>query len=140
MASALSIPYQHGNGVRYAYDGATRTYARWQADPNLGREVREVDASANVAIAPRNIVVVYTTIVETAIIEDSLGSRGVNIVTTGTGAVSIFRDGRRQDGTWSRATIHDAWTFTSLYGERILLSPSQTWVHMIPSSWQVPSN
>jgi hypothetical protein len=140
MASTLSIPYQHSNGVRYAYDSATRTYARWQYDPNLGREVREVDASSNVAIAPRNIVVVYTTIVETAIIEDSFGSKGVNVVTTGTGAVSIFRDGRRQDGTWSRAAITDPWTFTSLYGERILLSPGQTWVHMIPSSWQVPSN
>ena len=140
FASALRIPYEHSNGVRYAYDSATRTYARWQYDPNLGREVREVDAAGNVAIAPRNIVVVFTDVWGTAIIEDSYGSTGVNIRTTGTGAVSIFRDGRRQDGTWSRATLTDAWTFTSRYGERILLSPGQTWVHMIPSTWQVPSS
>jgi len=140
FATALSIPYQHNDQVRYAYDAGTRTYARWQYDPNLGREVREVDVSANVAIAPRNIVIVYTDIYGTSIIEDSLGSTGVNVRTTGTGALSIFRDGRRQDGTWSRATINDPWTFTSQSGERILLSPGQTWVHMIPKDWQVPSN
>ena len=140
FASSLSVPYQHGDQVRYAYDAGSRTYARWQYDPNLGREVREVDAASNVAIAPRNIVIVFTDIYGTSIIEDSLGSTGVNVRTTGSGALSIFRDGRRQDGTWSRATIFDPWAFTSQTGERILLSPGQTWVHMIPSTWVVPSN
>ncbi len=122
------------------YDGNTRTYARYQQDPNVGADVREVDAFYNTAIAARNIVVVYTDVVPTAIVEDSLGSLGVNVRTTGSGKVTIFRDGRRQDGTWARNSIYDAWQFVSLNGEPILLSPGQTWVHMIPSTWTVPSN
>lgn len=139
-ASAITIPYQHQNQARYVYDGNTRSYARYQFDPNFGRDVREVDAYYNAPIAARNIVVVYTDVVLTAIVEDSLGSLGVNVRTTGSGRVSIFRDGRRQDGTWARNSIFDAWQFVSLNGEPILLSPGQTWVHMIPSDWSVPSN
>ncbi|HAF09507.1 MAG TPA: hypothetical protein DCK98_05425, partial [Chloroflexi bacterium] len=136
----ITIPYQHQNEVHYTYDAATRTYARYQFDPNFGRFVREVDALTNTPIAARNIIALYTDVVTTAIVEDNLGSLGVNVRTTGTGYMTIFRDGRRQDGTWSRGTVFDPWTFVSNSGEEILLSPGQTWVHMIPTTWSVPSN
>ena len=48
--------------------------------------------------------------------------------------------GRRQDGTWSRGTVYDPFTFTSYLGEKVLLSPGQTWVHVLPNGWSVPSN
>ena len=140
LASAITIPYQHQNEVHYVYDGSTRSYARYQYDPNFGTFVREVDALTNTPIAARNIVALYTDVVTTAIVEDSLGSLGVNVRTTGTGHMSIFRDGRRQDGTWSRASVFDPWLFVSSANEQILLSPGQTWVHMIPYTWTVPSN
>jgi hypothetical protein len=140
FAKNITIPYVHQNEVRYAYDGSTRTYARYQFDPSFGRLVREVDALTNTPIAARNIIALYTDVVTTAIIEDNLGSLGVNIRTTGTGHMSIFRDGRRQDGTWSRGTVFDPWLFVSSSNEQILLSPGQTWVHMIPTTWTVPSN
>jgi Protein of unknown function (DUF3048) N-terminal domain/Protein of unknown function (DUF3048) C-terminal domain len=140
FANNITIPYQHQNEVHYTYDAATRTYARYQFDPNFGRFVREVDALTNTPIAARNIIALYTDVVTTAIVEDNLGSLGVNVRTTGTGYMTIFRDGRRQDGTWSRGTVFDPWTFVSNSGEEILLSPGQTWVHMIPTTWSVPSN
>ena len=139
-ATNITIPYQHQNEVHYAYDAATRTYARYQYDPNFGTYVREVDALTNTPIGARNIIALYTDVVTTAIVEDSLGSLGVNVRTTGTGHMSIFRDGRRQDGTWYRGTVFDPWVFVSGSGEQILLSPGQTWVHMIPTTWTVPSN
>ena len=139
-ATFIRIPYQQRNESRYVYDAGARTYQRWQFDPNYGDFIREVDALTNTPIAARNILVVYTDVVTTAILEDSLGSLGVNIRTTGSGRVSVFRDGKRQDGTWARATIYDPWQLVSLSGEPILLSPGQTWVHMIPSAWSVPSN
>src|SRR5437762_2790550 len=140
LARNITIPYQHQNDVHYTYDPGSRTYARAQFDPNFGSYVREVDALTSTPIAARNIVVLYTDVVPTAILEDSLGSLGVNVRTTGTGHISIFRDGRRQDGTWFRATVFDPWLFVSNSGEQILLSPGQTWVHMIPYTWTVPSN
>jgi hypothetical protein len=139
-ARNITIPYQHQNTSRYVYDGNSRSYARYQYDPNYGRDVLEVDALNNTPIAARNIIVLYTDVVTTAIVEDNLGSLGVNIRTTGSGKVSIFRDGRRQDGTWARNSVMDAWQFVSQNGEPIWLSPGQTWVHMIPTTWTVPSN
>jgi hypothetical protein len=139
-ATNITIPYQHQNEVRYAYDASSRSYARYQYDPNSGRLVLEVDAYSKTPIAARNIIVVYTDVVTTAIVEDNLGSLGVNVRTGGSGKVSIFRDGLRQDGTWARNSIYDAWQFVSLNGEPIWLSPGQTWVHMVPSNWGVPSN
>ena len=140
FARNITIPYKHQNEVRYAYDGSDRTYARYQFDPRSNTFVREVDALTNTPIAARNIIALYTDVVTTAIVEDNLGSLGVNIRTTGTGHMSIFRDGRRQDGTWSRGTVFDAWLFVSPSNEQILLSPGQTWFHMIPYTWNVPSN
>ena len=140
FARNITIPYRHNNEVHYQYDDATRTYARSQYDPNFGTYVREVDALTNTPIAARNIVVVFTDVVTTSIVEDSLGSLGVNMRTGGSGKVSIFRDGRRQDGIWSRSTVFDPWLFVSNSGEQILLSPGQTWVHMVPYLWTVPSN
>jgi hypothetical protein len=56
------------------------------------------------------------------------------------GTATVFRDGRRQDGVWYRGTWFDPFVFVSSQGERILLSPGQTWIHIIPSDWQVPSS
>ena len=137
IQEGIRIPYQHQDEARYQYDVGSRTYARFQYDPNYGSFTREVDAYYNVAIAARNIIVIYTDVVPTAILEDSLGSLGVNVRTTGSGKVSIFRDGRRQDGTWARVGVFDTWQFVSKTGEAILLSPGQTWVHMIPADWVV---
>ncbi|MDP9266288.1 MAG: DUF3048 C-terminal domain-containing protein [Chloroflexota bacterium] len=76
----------------------------------------------------------------TNIVEDSLGSLGVDMRLTGSGPASIFRDGRRQDRTWSRAANTDAFGFTSRYGEIVLRSRGQTWIHVVPLDWSIPSN
>lgn len=132
-ASALTVPYRSGATVLYQYDAASRTYARWQAG------AREVDAANGVAIAARNVVVIYTDIWETDIIQDIFNSKGLDMRLTGEGAVTVFRDGRRQEGTGSRATVFDAFAFRSAAGEPILLSPGQTWIHVVPKEWTIPS-
>ncbi len=135
-ATALTIPYRAGVTVRYQYDAGTRTYARWQ------NEVREVDAANDQAVAVRNVIVIGTEVFNASppIVEDSFGSLGLDMRTTGTGPASIFRDGRRQDGTWARETIFDPWFFTNQQGQRILLSPGQTWVHVVPKDWTISSS
>jgi len=138
-ASQLTIPYRANAVVRYDYDAASRSYARYQAN-GAGTMVREVDASNNVAIAAKNVVVIYTDVWETNIIQDIFNSRGLDMRLEGTGNASLFRDGRRVDGVWGRATVFDAFHFYTAQGEKIYLSPGQTWVHVIPSGWSVPSN
>ena len=72
--------------------------------------------------------------------EVSVGSVVFDMRLTGTGPVTIFRNGLRQEGTWSRPTVFDAFAFSSRIGERILLAPGQTWIHIIPTDWAVPSS
>lgn len=132
-ATRITIPYRDFARVRYEYDPGSRSFARFQAD------VEEVDAANGAAIAAKNVVVILTDITTTNIIEDNLGSRGLDMRLTGTGQVIVFRDGRRRDGTWSRATILEPFTFATASGGAILLSAGQTWIHVVPTDWVIPS-
>jgi hypothetical protein len=137
-ASLIDIPYRPTAAVRYQWDPAVNTYQRYQSD---GRNwIREVDAANNVAIAAKNIVVINTDIITTTVQEDAGGAFSLDMRLTGTGPATMFRDGRRQDGTWYRASWFDPFTFVSQQGERMLLSPGQTWLHIVPTEWQIPSS
>ena len=57
----------------------------------------------------------------------------------GTGNAEVFRDGQRQDATWTRASDGVAFTFTNRQGEQIKFNPGQTWIHIIPTEWTVSS-
>ena len=61
--------------------------------------------------ATKNVIVMTTDIWETFVIEDSLGSHGLDYRMTGGGPVSVFRDGLRVDGTWKRDGVLDQFTF-----------------------------
>lgn len=137
-ASIIEIPYRPTAAVRYSWDPGTNTYARFQS--NGVTFVREVDAANNAAIAAKNIVIVNTDIITTSVQEDAGGAFSLDMRLTGTGPATMFRDGRRQDGSWYRGTWFDPFTFVSQNGERMLLSPGQTWIHIIPTDWTVPSS
>jgi hypothetical protein len=57
----------------------------------------------------------------------------------GTGSGSLFRDGRRQDVTWTRPDIFDVFTLRNASGETVRLAPGQTWIHILPKDWTIPS-
>ncbi len=137
-ASSIEIPYRPTATVRYSWDPGTNTYARFQS--NGVTFLREVDAANNVAIAAKNIVTINTDIITTSVQEDAGGAFSLDMRLTGTGPATMFRDGRRQDGSWYRGTWFDPFTFVSQNGERMLLSPGQTWIHIIPTDWTVPSS
>lgn len=137
-ASNIEIPYRSNATVRYQWDPAANTYGRWQSDGVSFN--REIDAANNVTIAAKTIVVINTDIWATTVQEDAVGSFSLDMRLTGTGPVTIFRDGRRQDGIWYRPTWFDPFTFISQNGERILLSPGQTWMHIVPIDWTIPSS
>ncbi len=134
-ASTITIPYRALFGVRYDYDTSTRTYARYDDG------VREVDGANDQAIAAKNIVVVQTEVhFTTAFGLDPAGNPKLEEVLTGSGKGVVFRDGLRQDVTWSRSDVVDAFTLTTPSGEIVQLEPGQTWVHVVPSDWSIPSH
>lgn len=138
-ATQLTIPYREDISlVKYQYDPQTRTYARFQN--NEGKAVRDVDAVNDQPIAAANVAIIHTEIWEVPEIVDAGGTHAHDMRLLGTGAATIFRDGLRQDGTWSRAADTDPFTFKNSAGERILLDQGQTWVHVVPNDWEIPSS
>jgi hypothetical protein len=137
-AAAIAIPYREDSStVTYQYDPVAHTYARWQNA--AGKAVREVDAANNVPIAAATVVIIQTEIWEVAEIVDAAGSHGHDMRLTGTGSATVFRDGLRQEGTWSRKDDNAMFVFTNKQGEQIKLNAGQTWIHIIPTDWTVTS-
>jgi hypothetical protein len=133
-ATSITVPYRAGFAVGYTYNSATRTYGRTQDG------VREVDGATGEVIAARDIVVIQTDVHFTTDFGlDPAGNPKLDMVLTGTGRASVFRDGLRQDVTWMRPDIVDAFTFRSQSGEIVQLSPGQSWIHIVPKDWTIPS-
>ena len=59
---------------------------------------------------------------------DVLGSASVLSETVGRGKVTLYRDGVKIDGTWSRSKSSAPMRFTDPSGNDIALKPGQTWV------------
>jgi hypothetical protein len=139
-ADRMIIPYRLDARVRYEYDAASHTYARLQSANNALNYRREVDGMNGQEIAARNIVIINTDIWATDVRDDAGGAASLDMRLTGSGKASVFRDGRRQDGTWSRASYTDPFVFTNFYNQKMYLSPGQTWIHILPVDWDVPSS
>ncbi len=126
--------YYEGYAPTYWYDAATRGYHR----STNGHTT--IDESTGVPVLARNVLVAYSDLSVTNIVE-SAGSWGVSYSilprTTGSGRLVVYRDGRRVEGTWSRADSFSPFVLKNALGERILLSPGQTWVHIVPTYWNV---
>ena len=129
-ASTVRIPFQR-DPVTFTWDESAKGYRRTQAG------ARTVDPDGNVQIDARNVVVMHTDIWQTSVVEDVLGSLGLDYRMTGIGMASIFRDGRRVDGSWKREGVLDMFSFYDAAGERILLSPGQSWIHFAYPAWVV---
>lgn len=133
-ANSITVPYRPLFGVRYQYDAPSRTYARF----NNG--LREVDGENGEAVAAKNIVVILTEVFFTdAFGLDPAGNPKLDMVLTGTGSGIVFRDGRRQEVTWTRPDIFDVFALTNAAGEAVRLAPGQTWIQIVPKDWAIPS-
>jgi hypothetical protein len=133
-AGSITIPYRAGFAVRYLYDAASRTYARYQDG------VREIDGANGEVIAARDIVVIQTEVHFTDQFGlDPAGNPKLDMALTGTGHGTLFRDGRRQEVSWTRPDIFDVFLLRNATGEVVRLAPGQTWIHVVPKDWAIPS-
>ena len=119
--------------VQYSYDPAI---GRWRR--SLGG-VPDIDAANDAAIAVANVVIQHVEIRVTAFIEDSLGNLSLAIPTTGSGPVTVFRDGLRIQGTWERPNAEAVTRFRTTRGTPLELRPGPTWVHLLDIDESVDS-
>lgn len=134
-ATQITIPYRALFGVSYSYDATTRTYSRYDDG------VLEKDAANGQVIAAKNIVVIQTEVhFTTQYGLDPAGNPKLEEQLTGSGKGIVFRDGLRQEVTWSRPNTIDVFTLRDASGQIVQLDPGQTWIHVVPNDWSIPSS
>lgn len=138
-----SNPPEGGQEISEATIDYDWTLINWRYDPETGRFLRwtdgvaHLDANTEEQVTAANVVVILanhyddTTICE-QIINGVCTAYSVQPVLTGTGSAKIFRDGKRYDGNWNRASRYDMLTFTKENGEVIPLQIGNTWFQVIP--------
>lgn len=114
--------------------------------PKLHKYVRYINGVAQhesdgKLIATPNVIVQKCRIVPHPEDTDVLGNPSQFTHTTGSGKVSVFRDGRRFDGTWSRPKATDGTKLTlASNGKPITLRPGGAWFVLAQRSSAITSH
>jgi hypothetical protein len=105
-----------GTAVGFVWDAATNEYVRLIDGSKMKA------ASGNLIGAP-NVIVQFCTVTTNTHDIDRAGNPGKYTQSVGTGKVSVFRNGHRIDGTWSRTSINNGTSLTDASGNQIPLMP-----------------
>lgn len=114
--------------------GATRVAFDWSTA--LHRYVRVIDgapahAADGAVIATPNVIVQSCQITPFPGDIDQAGNPAQLTHTVGRGNITLFRDGRRIDGTWSRGSVGDGTHLTDARGRPITLAPGGAWFVLV---------
>jgi len=123
-ATVISIPYPGGNSVEWRYDPAQGGYIRFQGGQ------QQFDPATNQPILASNVVVQAAVHELTDIVEDTLGTKGVNVKLAEFGDLRVFRDGKVYEGTW-RANQETPPRFLGPGEQPIGLKPGQSWLQAV---------
>lgn len=119
-----SYPLGSGTAVEFRYNAKMKKYIRYI-------DGAEQFAADGKPIAMTNVVVQSCKIVSHPEDTDVNGNPSQFTYTVGTGAVSVFRGGKRINGTWTRKTTADGTTLTTAGGTPLPLSPGNSWVVLV---------
>jgi len=122
--TTVQIPYPGDNSVEWRYDPGQGGYTRFQGGQ------QQFDPATNQPIVAQNVVVLSARHELTDIVEDSLGTKGVDIELYGVGDLRVFRDGHVYEGRWE--ADHETpprWIGSS---EIVIpLKPGQSWMQVV---------
>ncbi len=138
--SLAGLPATAGTDVRTTvtgtYNVSTGTAVQFRWNAAIKKYVRYINGVAQHA-ADGKLVTATNVIVQSCEVHSYTSDRDVNgypaqfTTTIGSGAVSVFRQGKRVDGTWSRATVGAGTTLRASNGRPLTLNPGNTWVVLI---------
>jgi hypothetical protein len=124
-ASTIQIGYPGGNSVEWRYEPNLGGYVRFQGG------VQQFDPALNGApIVASNVIVMVAEHQLTDIVEDSLGTKGVDVSLYGFGDFRIFRDGQVYEGTW-RADPENPPRWLGPGEVLVQLKPGQSWIQVV---------
>jgi len=114
--------------------GGTPVAFDWSA--KLHRYLRVIDgavqhAANGATITTPNVIVQFCRINAYPQDIDTAGNPAQYTHTIGRGKVSVFRNGRRIDGTWTRSSIRDGTHLKDAHGKPIALAPGGAWFVLV---------
>lgn len=131
-ATTIGIPYRTGlSDVVYQYDATSGRYLREQAGEPF------TDGGSGEQLGADTVVVVFSRITVTQIVEDSLGSLSLHHDLGGQGKALLFRDGQTWEGLWRREGENVMLHYVAADGSPLALKPGQTWVQVVPDDLAV---
>jgi len=119
-----SYPYGAGTPVDFRYSPKRHRYIRFVN----GRPERAADGRL---ITARNVIVQSCRVVSHPRDTDVVGNPSQFTYTVGHGPVSVFRDGKRINGTWARHRLRNLTVLRNKAGKRIPLALGNTWVVLV---------
>ncbi len=123
--------------VHIPFTGTNNTLWTWSASSGrwlLSYSGRPATIANGPQIATTNIVVQTVHVTYGPWLENSEGGLEVQSQMTGSGPLTVLRNGVAITGTWKRAALNDPTTLTASDGSTIALQPGQTWVEIVPST------
>jgi hypothetical protein len=128
--TSLHIPFASTNDTRWTWDASS---GQWQLSYS-GTPATVADGGQ---ITSTNIVVQTVHVTYGPWLENDVGGLEVQSQMTGSGPLTVFRNGIEVTGTWHRASVGDPTTLTATDGSPIALQPGTTWVEIVPSTVSV---
>ena len=122
VGGTITVPYPQ-NVIKYSYDRTTNTYFR-----TVSAEGRQVDAGTKLAIAPKNVVVMFMSI---APLNDGSKKHRVEAQYIGSGVAWISTNGQTVKGKWKKATLTGPTLFYGPDGKPATLTAGQTFVNVV---------
>ncbi len=109
------------------------TVVQFKSDATTGKWDRLINgtiqhAADGTTVAATNVIVEFCQVTSDRSDIDVDGNPSQYTHSVGSGKVSVFRNGHRIDGTWSRASTAAGTTLTDSTGAPIALAPGNTWV------------
>lgn len=112
------------NAISFTFTGGVYTYTR--------RGSAQSDGASGDTFQFQNVLVQHVTAEEDGTI-DAVGSPSYKTHTIGSGAFTLYRDGKAVDGTWTRADAGSPTTYADAGGVPVLFKPGKTWVVLAPA-------
>ncbi len=109
-----------GDRFSFAYKGS-HYLPSWNGRPytDSGAGGKRVTASNVLVLSVRSVSDHY---------KDPAGNPVDKSLTTGSGKLTLYRDGKELSGTWRRSATNKPFRFTDDHGTDLLLTPGKTWI------------
>ncbi len=116
---SLTVSYR-ANRVGWQWDGSA--YKRTQGGSS--------HMTAGEQVAAANVVVIEAREMATGMV-DSSGATVPEFIFVGSGKATVFSDGKRVEGIWTRPTLAHVATITTADAKPIKVTPGRTWIELI---------